>query len=88
MPAGASVSPFPKAALSAKTVCRARAEPEASSRDWQESRGIRGRLAYMLGKARAEDEELETVRQKEREQDLDEERRRQRELDRDLGWEL
>ena len=54
----------------------------------QGSRDIRGRLADVLGKARAEDQEREKARQKEREQELDEERKRQRELDRDLGWEL
>lgn len=54
----------------------------------QGSRGIRGKVIIVLGKARAEDRGRETVRQKEHEQDLDEERRRQRELDRDLGWEL
>ena len=54
----------------------------------QGSGDIRGRLADVLGKARAEDQEREKVRQKEREQELDEERKRQRELDRDLGWEL
>ena len=54
----------------------------------QGDRDIRGRLADVLGKARAEDQEREKIRQKEREQELDEERRRQRELDRDLGWEL
>ena len=52
------------------------------------TRDIRGRLADVLGKARAEDQEREKARQKEREQELDEERKRQRELDRDLGWEL
>jgi hypothetical protein len=54
----------------------------------QGSRNIRGRLADVLGKARAQDQEREKARQKEREQELDEERRRQREIDRDLGWEL
>jgi hypothetical protein len=54
----------------------------------QGDRDIRGRLAYVLGKARAEDQEREKARQKEREQELDEERKRQRELDRDFGWEL
>jgi hypothetical protein len=54
----------------------------------QGDRDIRGRLADVLGKARAEDQEREKARQKEREQELDEERKRQRELDRDLGWEL
>jgi ATP-dependent exoDNAse (exonuclease V) alpha subunit len=55
----------------------------------QGDRDIRGRLADVLGKARAEDQEREKkARQKERELELDEERRRQRELDRDLGWEL
>lgn len=52
------------------------------------ARDIRGRLADVLGKARAEDQGQEKVRHKEREQELDEERRRQREHDRDLGWEL
>ena len=51
-------------------------------------RGIRGRLADVLGNASVEDQEREKVRQKEREHELDEERKRQRELDRDLGWEL
>jgi hypothetical protein len=51
-------------------------------------RDIRGRLADVLGKARAEDQDREKARQKEREQEIDEERRRQRERDRDLGWEL
>lgn len=51
-------------------------------------RDVRDRLANVLGKARAEEQEREKARQKEREQELDEERRRQRELDRDLGWEL
>ncbi len=54
----------------------------------QGNRDIRGRLANVLGKARAEDQGREKARQKEREQELDEERKRQRELDRDLGWEL
>ena len=54
----------------------------------QGNRDIRGRLADVLGKARAEDQERGKARQEEREQDLDEERKRQRELDRDLGWEL
>ena len=54
----------------------------------QGGRDIRGRLADVLGKARAEDQERERTRQKEREQELDEERRQQRELDRDLGWDL
>ena len=54
----------------------------------QGERDIRSRLAEVLGKARAEDQEREKARQKEREQELDEERRRQREIDRDLGWEL
>ena len=49
---------------------------------------IRGRLADVLGKAKAEEQEREKARQKEREQELDEERKRQREIDRDLGWEL
>ncbi len=48
----------------------------------QGNRDIRGRLADVLGKARAEDQK------REREQHIDEERKRQRELDRDLGWEL
>ena len=52
------------------------------------ARDIRGRLADVLGKARAEDQGREKARQKEREQELDEERKRQRELDKDLGWEL
>jgi hypothetical protein len=51
-------------------------------------RDIRSRLADVLGKARAEDQEREKARQKEREQELDEERKRRHELDRDLGWEL
>jgi hypothetical protein len=46
-------------------------------------RGVRDRLADVLGKARAEDQEREKARQKEREQELDEERKRQRERDRD-----
>jgi hypothetical protein len=50
----------------------------------QHGRDIRGRLADVLGKARAEDQEREKARQKE----LDEERKRQRERDRDRGWEL
>lgn len=54
----------------------------------QGARDIRGRLADVLGKARAEDQGQEKARQKEREQQMDEERKRQRELDRDLGWEL
>lgn len=54
----------------------------------QGSRDIRGRLADVLGTARAEGKEREKARQKEREQELDEERKRQRERDRDLGWEL
>lgn len=54
----------------------------------QGDRDIRGRLAEVLGKARAQDQEREKARQKEREQELDEERNRKRELDRDLGWEL
>ena len=54
----------------------------------QGDRDIRGRLADVLGKARAEDQEREKAREKEREQEMDEERKRQRELDRDLGWEL
>lgn len=54
----------------------------------QGDRDIRGRLADVLSKARAEDQEREKVRQKEREQELEDERKRQRELDRDLGWEL
>ena len=54
----------------------------------QGGRDIRGRLADVLGKARADDQEREKARKKEREQELDEERRRQREIDRDLGWEL
>jgi hypothetical protein len=54
----------------------------------QGGRDIRGRLADVLGKAKAEDQAREKARQKEREQEIDEERRRQRELDRDLGWEL
>ena len=54
----------------------------------QGGQDIRGRLADVLGKARAEDQDREKVRQKEREQELDKERKRQRELDRDLGWEL
>lgn len=51
----------------------------------QGARDIRGRLADVLGKARAEDQEREKARQKERELELDEERRRRHELDRDLG---
>ena len=54
----------------------------------QGSRDIRGRLADVLGKARAEEQEREKVREKEREQELNEERKRQHERDRDLGWEL
>jgi hypothetical protein len=54
----------------------------------QGSRDIRGRLADVLGKARAEEQEREKAREKEREQELDEDRKRQRKLDRDLGWEL
>jgi len=54
----------------------------------QGSRDIRGRLADVLGKARAEDQEREKARQKVREQELDDERKRRHELDRDLGWEL
>ena len=54
----------------------------------QGNHDIRGRLANVVGKASAEDQEREKARQKEREQELDEERKRQRELDRDLGWEL
>lgn len=54
----------------------------------QGSRDIRGRLADMLGKARAEEQEREKAREKEREQELNEERKRQHERDRDLGWEL
>ena len=54
----------------------------------QGDRDIRGRLADVLGKAKAEDQEREKARQKEREQELDEERKRRHELDRDLGWEL
>lgn len=54
----------------------------------QGDRDIRGRLADVLGKARAEDQEREKVRQKEREQEMNKERERQRERDRDLGWEL
>jgi hypothetical protein len=54
----------------------------------QGSRDIRGRLADVLGKARAEEQEREKARQKDRGQELDEERKRQRERDRDLGWEL
>ncbi|MFC3530438.1 MobQ family relaxase [Paracoccus mangrovi] len=52
----------------------------------QGGRGIRGRLADVLGKARAEDQGREKIRQKEREQQMDEEQKRER--DRDLGWEL
>jgi hypothetical protein len=44
----------------------------------QGSRDIRGRLADVLGKAKAEDQERE----------LDEERKRQRERDRESDWEL
>lgn len=51
-------------------------------------RDIRSRLADVLGKARAEDQEREKARQKEREQELDQERKRRHEIDRDLGWEL
>ena len=54
----------------------------------QGSRDIRGRLADVLGKAKAEDQGREKARQKDREQELDEERKRRKELDRDLGWEL
>jgi hypothetical protein len=54
----------------------------------QGARDIRGRLADVLRKTRAEDQEREKARQKERELGQDEERKRQRELDRDLGWEL
>jgi hypothetical protein len=54
----------------------------------QDDRDIRGMLAEVLSKARAEDQEREKARQKEREQELDEERKRRHELDRDLGWEL
>lgn len=54
----------------------------------QGDRDIRGRLAEVLGKARAEDQEREKARQKEREPEIDEERRRRHELDRGLGWEL
>jgi len=54
----------------------------------QGAQDIRGRLADVLGKARAENQEREKARQKEREQEIDEERRRQRERDRDLGREL
>jgi hypothetical protein len=54
----------------------------------QGARDIRGRLADVLGKAKAEDQEREKARQKEREHELGEERNRQREIDRDLGWEL
>jgi MobA/MobL family len=51
-------------------------------------RDIRGRLADVLGKARAEDQGRDEAYRKEREQELDEERKRRHELDRDLGWEL
>ena len=54
----------------------------------QGSRDIRGRLADVLGKARAEDQQRQKVRPNEREQQLDENRKRRRELDRDIGWEL
>jgi hypothetical protein len=52
------------------------------------SRDIRGRLADVLGKVSAEDQERQKVSQKERERELEEERKRERERDRDLGWEL
>ncbi len=52
------------------------------------SRDIRSRLADVLGKARAEDQQRQKVRPNEREQQLDENRKRRRELDRDIGWEL
>jgi hypothetical protein len=51
-------------------------------------RDVRGRLADVLGKARAEERQTEKVRAKDRERELQEERRRQRERDRELGWEL
>ena len=54
----------------------------------QGSRDVRGRLADLLGEARAEDQEREKGRMREREQEQDEERKRQRQRDRDLGWEL
>ena len=54
----------------------------------QGGRDIRGRLADVLGKARAEDQAREKNRVREREQKIEEERKRQRELDKDLGWEL
>lgn len=54
----------------------------------QGSREIRGRLAEVLGKAKAEDQEREKARQKERGKELDEGRKRQRERDRGEEWEL
>jgi hypothetical protein len=54
----------------------------------QGGQDIRGRLADVLGNARAEDHAREMVRQKEHELELEDECRRQRELNRDLGWEL
>ena len=55
---------------------------------WQGVRDIHGRLADLLGKARAEDQEREKTRRKEREQETNEERKRQSELDWDLRREL
>jgi hypothetical protein len=54
----------------------------------QRGRCLRGRLADVLGKARAEEQGREKARQKEREQELYEGRKRELELDRDLGWEI
>ena len=54
----------------------------------QGGRDIRGRLADVLGKARAEDQQWEKAREKEREQEIKAERQRRRELNWDLGWEL
>jgi len=50
----------------------------------QGDRDIRSRLAEVLGKARAEDQEQEKAREKA----LVEERKRQRKRDKDLGWEM
>ena len=54
----------------------------------QGGRDTRGRLADVLGKARADDQAREKNRVRESEQKIDEERKQQRELDKDLGWEL
>lgn len=54
----------------------------------QGARCIHSRLADVLGKARAADQEREKARVRQREQQIDEERKWQREIDRNLGWEL